>query len=466
SSNHFRQVAQALDAMQQKHRDMVRQFTRRDVRDALDQFIDEFDAAAKRRLVLLTDPARAAFVPVTLSERWVVEQTMRLRDEVRADGIDVPFVVLNRAVLDPDCDRDRARAARDEEARRQLGTTVDAPRSCTPLDSAERIADWLRPPAPSDQRPATSARSPTSSGQHPATPAPTLPNPHARLLFLAGKGGVGKTTAAASIALQLAHAHPGQRFTAISVDPAHTLPAVFSNEPAPPNLTVETIDTRAKWRTFRETIGREIERAIDALTPSGVSVAYDGEALQKLVDIAPPAADELFAIIRLADLLGDRSQAAVVVDTAPTGHFLRLLDLPKTAGDWVKEFMRILLHYRDLVAPGTLGEELVSASRSLNALTAALHSEAAAVVVVTRPEGIVVAETERLLDGLRRREIRVAGIVANAVTPMNDCACDQSMRRFELDELARLGEGIVLVERRDEPPATLAEIASLLHFEA
>ncbi|HEX2120443.1 MAG TPA: ArsA-related P-loop ATPase, partial [Thermoanaerobaculia bacterium] len=81
SSEHFHQLALALDAMQEKHRSMVRQFTRREVRDALDAFIEEFDARSKRQRALL---AEGAFVPVMLSEPWVVEQTVRLIDEVSA----------------------------------------------------------------------------------------------------------------------------------------------------------------------------------------------------------------------------------------------------------------------------------------------------------------------------------------------------------------------------------------------
>ncbi len=140
SSDHFRQLALALDAMQEKHRAMVRQFTRRDVRDALDGFIDDFEQRGKRRRELLTDPARAAFVPVMLSEPWVVEQTMRLVSEIE---IDVPFVVLNRAVMDVDCDQCRVRASRDAEARVRFARVVDAPRSCVPLDSSERLGSWL-----------------------------------------------------------------------------------------------------------------------------------------------------------------------------------------------------------------------------------------------------------------------------------------------------------------------------------
>lgn len=140
ASSHFAQLASALDAMQEKHRAMVYQFTRRETRDAIDAFIDDFDARAKRRRELLTDPKRAAFVPVTLSEPWVVEQTLRLIEEIE---IDVPFVMLNRAVLDIDCNRCRIRASRDAEARGKFERVVDAPRSCVPLDSADRLTQWL-----------------------------------------------------------------------------------------------------------------------------------------------------------------------------------------------------------------------------------------------------------------------------------------------------------------------------------
>ncbi len=127
SAGHFRQLALALDAMQEKHRAMVRQFTRRDPRDAIDAFIENFARVAEERSALLRDPARAAFVPVTLAEPLVVEQTVRLIGEV-AD-LDVPFVVLNRG-----------RGERVDAL--ASWRVVEAPRSCVPLDTAERIASW------------------------------------------------------------------------------------------------------------------------------------------------------------------------------------------------------------------------------------------------------------------------------------------------------------------------------------
>jgi arsenite-transporting ATPase len=464
SADHFRQFAEALDSMQAKHRGMVQQFTRRNVRDAMDVFIEQFDAEARRRRDLLTDPARAAFVAVTLSEPWVVEQTERLVRDVRADGIDMPFVVLNRAVADDDCDR-----GRDGEARKRLGNVVDAPRACVPLDTAEAIERWSAGVSPASRRRSadvrnSSAREPQPQRRDAAGPAGETPALRiATLNFLAGKGGVGKTTAAASIALQLAARAPDKKYTVISVDPAHTLSDVFAVEAPPANLTVETIDTRAKWRRFRDSLGEEIERAIGAITPDGMTVAYDADAMKKLVEIAPPGADELFAIIRLADLIADEEQAAIIVDTAPTGHFLRLIGLPRTAGEWVREFMRILLRYRDLIAPGSLGEELIRASRALHAVDEAMRSDSTRVIVVTRPERIVIAESKRLIAEVERRGMHIGGVIANYITPENDCACDQSLRGFEIEELARFGrEDVVTIARRDAPVIDLGELAKLV----
>jgi arsenite-transporting ATPase len=451
SADHFRQFAEALDSMQAKHRGMMRQFTRRDVRDAMDAFVDQFEADANRRRDVLTNPAHAAFVAVTLSEPWVVEQTERLIRDVRADGIDVPFTVLNRAVVDDDCDR-----SRDAAARKRLAPVIDAPRACAPLDTAKAISLWS---AWERGRPALLEKK--TPGTIPALSGGSLQL--ARLTFLAGKGGVGKTTSAASIALQLSAQHPDKNYTVISVDPAHTLRDVFAEEKPPKNLTVETIDTRAKWRRFRDSLGEEIDRAIGAITPGGMTVAYDADAMKKLVEIAPPGADELFAITRLADLIADDTQAAIIVDTAPTGHFLRLIDLPATAGEWVREFMRILLRYRELIPAGSLGEELIRASRALHALEEAMRSDSTRVIVVMRPERVVVAESKRLIAEVEQRGMRLGGVIANYMTPENDSACDQSLRGYEMEALADLGrDDVITIERRDEPVTKLADLTTLI----
>ena len=197
------------------------------------------------------------------------------------------------------------------------------------------------------------------------------------------------------------------------------------------------------------------------IAPGGLTVAYDAEAMQKLVEVAPPGADELFAISRIADLIADDSRQRIIIDTAPTGHFLRLLELPRTAGEWVHEFMRILLRYRELIPTGSLGEELLQASRALKLVDETVHSDRAAVIVVTRPERIVIAETKRLMRTLSERGIAAGPVIANYVTPANDCRCDQSMRAHEMGALAELGP-VTVIERRDAPVTALADLMSLL----
>ncbi|HVS33766.1 MAG TPA: ArsA family ATPase [Thermoanaerobaculia bacterium] len=461
AAEHFRQFALALDAMAAKHRELVRQFTRRNVRDAVDEFIERFDQEARRRRELLTDARRTAFLPVMLSEPWVVEQTRRLIAEVREVGIDVPFAILNRAVVDPDCDRDRERQKADAAADAGVPTVV-APRSCVPLDSRKALEGWLSGAPPSGAPPSGAPPTRRPPAQKVAARNRGALLKPSRLTFLAGKGGVGKTTIATSIALQLAQANPSGQYTIISVDPAHALRDVFATEKPPANLAVEIVDTRAKWRRFRETLGNEIDRAVAALAPSGVHVAYETESLRKLIEVAPPGADELFAINRLSELAADETRAAVIIDTAPTGHFLRLIELPETAAEWVREFMRILLRYREVIRPGSLGEELVEASRALKLLDETLHSARAAVIVVTRPERVVVAETKRLLATLEQRGIAVGAVVANYVTPPSECRCDQSMMAAEMDSLSRLGSDVILVARHDGPVTRLADLAGLV----
>ena len=449
SGDHFRQLAIALDTMQEKHRDLVRQLARRNMRDAIDDFLDNFAEQAKRRRELLHDAERAAFVPVFLSEPWVVEQTKRLIGDVQ---MDVPFAVLNR--VDP-CGHAKQR---EQEAREALAplAVVDASRSCVPLDSVDGIDKWLT---------GTPPRS-AATGREPPAVVGGAPLSIRRITFLAGKGGVGKTTCSASIALQLAQQSPGKKFTVISVDPAHSLRDVFAHEAPPSNLAVEFIDTRAKWRQFRDSLGAQIERAIDALTPSGVSIAHDTEAMRQLIEIAPPGADELFAIDRLSDLIRDDSQDRIIVDTAPTGHFLRLIDLPKTAGDWVREFMRILLRYREVLPAGSLGEELLRASRALHRVDETLRSLDCAIIVVTRPERVVLAETQRLIADIERRGIQLGGVIANYVTPSSDCDCDRQSRAHEAESLRALGPAASIIERRDAPVTTLADLRTLVAIQS
>lgn len=452
---HFRGFLEALDQMQDKHRALVAQLTRRSGRDAVDGFLQHLGEEIEERASLLADAERTAFVPVTLAEPWVVAQTTRLVRELREHRIAAPLAILNHAAHGCDCDACRARLRRESEAAAALSLPlVPAPRACASLDSPSALASYL---GGEDRREeGTGEDFPPAALRVPAA---------ARLLFFAGKGGVGKTSCAVSVALQLAQRRPDEPFVILSVDPAHALADAFAGHQPPPNLAVEIVDTRGRWERFRERIGGEIRRVIEGLTPAGLSLSHDAEVMERLLDIAPPGADEIFAIDRISDLLEDESVAAVIVDTAPTGHFLRLLELPRTAGEWVRELMHLLLKYRELVAPGSLGEELLRASRAMRNVEAALGDERSAAVLVTRADRMVVAETARLRATLEERNMGVAAVIVNALTPPSACGCDRSRRAAERRAVAPLGPDLVPIDRRSDPPSSPDALRLLVPLE-
>jgi Mrp family chromosome partitioning ATPase len=91
-----------------------------------------------------------------------------------------------------------------------------------------------------------------------------------------------------------------------------------------------------------------------------------------------------------------------------------------------------------------------------------LRSQNCGVIVVTRPERVVIAESKRLIDAVQQHGMRVTNVIANYVTPQNDCSCDHSMRKYELEALAQLGRDATIIERRDTPVTRLEELAALV----
>ena len=117
----------------------------------------------------------------------------------------------------------------------------------------------------------------------------------------------------------------------------------------------------------------------------------------------------------------------MVVDTAPTGHALRLLEMPELALSWDHYLLSLLLKYREAVGLGDLARELVELSRSLKRLEALLRDPARArFVAVTRAAELPRRETVRLLRSLRGLGIAVPAVVVNAVPP---AGCPVAVRR-------------------------------------
>jgi arsenite-transporting ATPase len=146
----------------------------------------------------------------------------------------------------------------------------------------------------------------------------------------------------------------------------------------------------------------------------GVEIVHDRAILRELLALAPPGIDELYAVASLGDALDDDRYARIIVDPAPTGHLLRLLELPSVAIEWSHRLMRLIMKYKDLAGLGDAAQDLVNFSRRTRALDRLLHDETrAGVVLVSLEEPAVIAETRRLGAALQATGVAIVGVVRN-----------------------------------------------------
>jgi arsenite-transporting ATPase len=246
-------------------------------------------------------------------------------------------------------------------------------------------------------------------------------------LLLGGKGGVGKTTGAAALAIRAAADDPQRPVLLLSVDPAHSLGDVLGvplgddARPvpgAPPNIKAREIDAAGRFDLIKKEYAGAIDQLFGRLGEGNrLDLSADREAMRDLLELAPPGLDELMALVEVSNALDSDgfTRQLVVLDTAPTGHALRLLEMPELVHDWVKALMSIVLKYQPVVGVGELGAVLLRMSQGLRRLRSLLRDRSrSAFLVVTRPAALPVAETHRLLAGLAALDIHVPAIVVNA----------------------------------------------------
>jgi arsenite-transporting ATPase len=461
----MRRIAGALDDLSAKHRFLTDSLGGGHREDAADRLIQALDADGRRLAGLLRDPARARFTWLLLPERLSLDEARDGVGALVAAGIPVAEVVINRATPAAPgpcahCEVRRAAEADVIAATRAafpkipLRVLPGLEREPSGLVALRRLGRRLAGDSPPDVAPhagrVSRARRLPRKDLPPASWLDRVAPVGVRLVVFTGKGGVGKTTCAAATAVTLAAVRPQARVLALSVDPAHSLGDVLDTTladtdgevpGAPAGLRARELDADRAFAELRARYQDAVERTFAALLRgSRFDVAYDREALRGLMDLAPPGLDELFAVLTIVEVLLEQDPPAdvVVLDTAPTGHALRLFQMPATALGWVHALLAILLKYRDVVGLGELAAELLASARRLRELTALLTDDARArVVVVTRPAELPDRETERLLDRLRRLRLAVPAVVVNAVTPEGCRRCIR-LRRVEQRLVARL----------------------------
>jgi arsenite-transporting ATPase len=248
-----------------------------------------------------------------------------------------------------------------------------------------------------------------------------------RILFFGGKGGVGKTTCAAAVAL--AASREGQRVLLVSTDPAHSTSDIFEQRftreerEILPNLHGLEIDADFEASRY---IAEVKEQVAKMFSPAMVGAA------SRQIDLAAamPGVGDVALFDRLTTIVAARNSVydLVVFDTAPTGHTVRLLQMPEMLGTWIDALtaQRRRAVERDAairddggeVEPDPIVAALERRRDRLDSVRRRLveHRDTSFVLVLI-PERLPIEETSRAAGALADAGIEVGAVIVNRVLP-------------------------------------------------
>jgi arsenite-transporting ATPase len=265
-----------------------------------------------------------------------------------------------------------------------------------------------------------------------------------KVLFFGGKGGVGKTTSAAAMALAASRA--GKRVLLVSTDPAHSTSDIFEMpigpEPTPllPNLHGLEIDSDFEAKRY---VAEVKERIRDLF---GHHIQKEAN---KQIELAAsmPGAEEMALFDRIGALIrGDDDRFDLIVfDTAPTGHTLRLIRMPELMEAWIRALSRSRRAMLGIEQDDATDPVMLSLSGRLEHLrefrARLLSPRISAFVLVLVAERLPIEETARAIEQLQDAGVTIGGMVVNRVLP--DTSPDPFLRsrhdqeQIYLDEIDR-----------------------------
>nr|XP_017231036.1 PREDICTED: ATPase GET3-like [Daucus carota subsp. sativus] len=268
--------------------------------------------------------------------------------------------------------------------------------------------------------------------------------------LLGGKGGVGKTSCAASLAVKFAN--NGHPTLVVSTDPAHSLSDSFAQDltggtlvpvegPLAPlyALEIDPDQAKAEFRNAsKKNGGTGVKDFMDGMGLGLIAEQLGELKLGELLDTPPPGLDEAIAIskvIQFLELEEYNKFTRIVFDTAPTGHTLRLLSLP----DFLDASIGKILKLRQKISSATSAIKSVfgqegnqpDAADKLEKLRERMikvrdlfrDTESTEFVIVTIPTVMAINESSRLRSSLKKENVPVKRLVVNQVLPPSASDC-------------------------------------------
>lgn len=258
-----------------------------------------------------------------------------------------------------------------------------------------------------------------------------------KLVFVGGKGGVGKTTVSSTVALHLSERmrQIGQsgKILLFSTDPAHSISDSFNirigDTPTPITNTLDAIEINAD--RLMEELKSEYKDAIRTLLNRGTRL--NREEAEQAVEVYIPGIDEFTALMKLSSLIDSDKYKTIVVDTAPTGHTIRLLSMPKVINNLIIFLSRLHGRYKKITGADDIVDDFIESmtQRIYKIYTVITDKEKTEFIVVTIPDLMAIEETKRLSISLYSAGIKVNNMVINNIQSNLDCAFCRSRRNYQ-----------------------------------
>ncbi len=359
----------------------------------------------------LADPVRTRLVLVARAQKSTLREVARTHEELAAIGLTQQFLVINGVLPKAEADADELAAAIYRREQATLAELPD-PLRTLPIDLLAlkpfnlvglETLRYLLVEAPTDLAVST-AELPEISALSLASLVDDIAADGHGLVMLMGKGGVGKTTLAAAVAVALAHR--GLEVHLTTSDPAAHLTDTL--EGSLQHLTVSRIDPQAETERYREHV----------LQTKGAKLDSEGRAMLE-EDLRSPCTEEIAVFQAFSRVIREAGKKFVVMDTAPTGHTLLLLD---ATGAYHREIARQM---------GSTGIHYTTPMMQLQ------DPAKTKVMLVTLAETTPVLEAANLQEDLRRAGIEPwAWIINNCLAASEPQS--PLLRRRAQNELAEI----------------------------
>ncbi len=249
-----------------------------------------------------------------------------------------------------------------------------------------------------------------------------------RFIFFGGKGGVGKTTCSTATGIRMAE--KGKKVIVVSTDPQRSLSDslninLLNNEvtavKSVSNLHVLEIDSVKSFEDFK----KKNDRAITLITHGATKLTV--QDMRKFLSLSDfPGMDEVLALLRVAKLMAKDEYDLIILDTAPTGHTLRFLEMPAMFSKWASFLTsaRSKTRHHGPLTRGVKDEAdlfLDELTDDAKRIKSAFSDPLTEFVPVTTLDELAISETEQFLDVLHSYGIPVKQIVINKLVSPRRC---------------------------------------------